>query len=60
MGYSSFMPVLETECIVSASSTTCTYTQVAPFETYDPGIVMGLAFLTLILVATFVRNVFYR
>lgn len=54
------MPVLVTGCINSATGTDCVYTQVAPYETYDPGIVMGLAFILLILVAMFTRNVFYR
>lgn len=41
-------------------TTTCSTTQVAPYETYDPGVVMGLAFLVLFVAATFIRNVFYR
>jgi len=60
MGYSCFMPVVIEDCVIGVASSTCTYTQVAPLETYDPGIVMGIAFLIVILVATFVRNVFYR
>jgi len=66
-GYSCFMPYETSVCVneTAASSTTvgtttCSYTQVAPYETYDPGITMGLAFLVLFVAATFIRNVFYR
>lgn len=54
------MPYATSSCITTASGTDCSYTQVAAYETYDPGIVMGLAFIVLIMAATFTRNVFYR
>jgi hypothetical protein len=54
------MPYMTSVCVVGASSTDCTYTQVAPYETYDPGIVMGLSFLVVFVAATFIRNVFFR
>jgi len=58
------MPFVQEDCVTDASSspasTTCNFTQVAPLVTYDPGIVLGLAFIIVLLAATFTRNVFYR
>jgi len=54
------MPYMTSECSVAGATTTCSYTQVGPYEVYDPGVALGLAFLVVFVAATFVRNVFYR
>lgn len=62
------MPFMTTECVESATSTiesalsttTCSYTQVAPFAVVDWPLVLGLSFLLAFTAATYIRNVFYR
>lgn len=68
MRYISFMPFMASECVEIATSTvenyisttTCSFTQVAPFAVVDWPLVLGLSFLLAFTAATYIRNVFYR